>query len=286
MTDPNYAALLYDVDGHVATITLNRPEVLNALNDPMRRELVAALRRAEADDDVWVVIITGAGRGFCSGADLRERAMERAQPAPQVSPERDAYPPVLREVTKPIIAAINGATRGAGCNIAFGCDFRVASESATFAVNFVERGLMGESAAYYLDRLVGRHRATEIALLGEVFSARDGERWGFINAVVPPEEVLPAARDLADRALRARPAGPAHDEEGARPRALPHAAGVHGDAERDDGATAGNVGPGRGDARLPGEAPAAVRGSLRRNSRRPSNVWMDGRVDRRRQGYP
>ena len=124
MTDAGYETLLYDIDGHVATITLNRPEVLNALNDPMRRELVAALRRSEADDDVWVVIITGAGRGFCSGADLRERPMERAQPAPQVSPERDAYPPVLREVTKPIIAAINGATRGAGCNIAFGCDFR------------------------------------------------------------------------------------------------------------------------------------------------------------------
>ena len=199
MTDPGYETLRYDVDGRVATITLNRPEVLNAINDPMRRELVAALRRSEADDGVWVVIITGAGRGFCSGADLRERPMERTRPAPQLSPERDAYPPVLREVTKPIIAAINGATRGAGCNIAFGCDFRVASESATFAVNFVERGLMGESAAYYLDRLVGRHRATEVALLGEVFSARDGQRWGFINAVVPPEDLLPAARDLAGR---------------------------------------------------------------------------------------
>lgn len=199
MSEPSFEALLYAVDGHVATITLNRPEVLNAINDAMRRELVTALRRAEADDDVWVLIITGAGRGFCAGADLRERAMERSGARVEVSPERSAYPPVLREVTKPIIAAVNGVTRGAGCNIAFGCDFRVANEEASFAVNFVERGLMGESASYYLSRLVGLHRATEIALLGEVFSARDGERWGFINAVTPADGVLAAARDIAAR---------------------------------------------------------------------------------------
>lgn len=199
MAEQNSETLLYDVEGHVATITLNRPEVLNAINDAMRRELAASLRRAEADDDIWVIIITGAGRGFCSGADLRERPMESAVPKVDVTPERDAYPPVLREVTKPIIAAINGVTRGAGCNIAFGCDFRVASESATFAVNFVERGLMGESAAYYLSRLVGLHRATEVALLGEVFSAQDGRDWGFINEVTPPEEVMSRAQGLAAR---------------------------------------------------------------------------------------
>ena len=199
MAEQDYEALLYEVEGHVATITLNRPEVLNAINDAMRRELAASLRRAEADDTVWVIIITGAGRGFCSGADLRERAMESAAPKVDVTAERNAYPPVLREVTKPIIAAINGVTRGAGCNIAFGCDFRVASESATFAVNFVERGLMGESAAYYLSRLVGLHRATEVSLLGEVFTATDGQAWGFINEVTPPEEVMARAQDLAAR---------------------------------------------------------------------------------------
>ena len=199
MSDPSFESLLYQTEGRVATITLNRPEVLNAINDAMRREVVQSLRRAEADDDVWVIIVTGAGRGFCSGADLRERAMERRAPRIHVAAERDAYPPVFREVTKPIIAAINGVTRGAGCNIAFGCDFRVASESATFAVNFVERGLMGETAAYYLSRLVGLHRATEIAMLGDVFSAQDGLAWGFINTVTAPEEVLAVARRLSDK---------------------------------------------------------------------------------------
>jgi len=199
VTHPKFEALLYEVNGHVATITLNRPQVLNAINDSMRRELVVSLRHAEADDDVWVIIITGAGRGFCAGADLREGRMMQTARRVAVAPEREAYPPVLREVTKPIIAAINGVTRGAGCNLAFGCDFRVASEDATLAVNFVERGLMGEMASYYLTRLVGLHRASEIALLGEVFSARDGEAWGFINVVTPADGVMAAARDIAAR---------------------------------------------------------------------------------------
>ena len=195
----DYNAILYEVRDNVATITLNRPETLNAISNDTRRELPAALRRAEADDDVWVVVLTGAGRGFCSGADLKQRANRDPDAAVpfQLAPERDAYPVVMREISKPIIAAVNGAARGAGCNMVFAADFRIAAAHSSFAVNFVERGLMGESSAYFLNRLVGLHRATELSMLGEVFSAQQAEEWGLLNAVVDGEELMRAAYDLA-----------------------------------------------------------------------------------------
>ena len=103
----------------------------------------------------------------------------------------------MREISKPIIAAVNGPARGAGCNMAFASDFRIAAEHATFAVNFVERGLMGESSAYFLNRLVGLHRATEISMLGDVFSVQQAQEWGLLNEIVDGEDLMTATYALA-----------------------------------------------------------------------------------------
>ena len=196
-----YEAITWEVGDRTGIITLNRPERLNAINDPMRLEIAEVLRAAEADDDVWTLIVTGAGRGFCSGADLKARAEAGAgqAPAPPAAPmdARYAYAIAFGEVSKPVIAAVNGPTRGAGCNIAFASDFRIASERANFGVNFVERGLMGETSAYYLPRLVGQAMANEICLLGEPFDAEQAKAWGLVRAVVPHDDLLSEALALA-----------------------------------------------------------------------------------------
>jgi 2-(1,2-epoxy-1,2-dihydrophenyl)acetyl-CoA isomerase len=169
-----YQAILWEVQDHTGVLRLNRPERLNAVDNVMRQELEDVMRKAEADPQVWTIIVTGNGRGFCSGADLSE-------------------------LTKPVIAAVNGVTRGAGCNMVWAADFRIASEQANFGVNFVERGLMGETSAYYLPRLVGHAVAAEICLLGEPFDAARAKAWGLLNAVVPHEKLMEEALALARR---------------------------------------------------------------------------------------
>ncbi len=196
-----YDAITWEVRERVGIITLNRPERLNAINDAMRLEIAEVLRHAEDDEEVWTLVLTGAGRGFCSGADLKARAEAgTAAATPQPLTEgRYAYPIGFGEVSKPVIAAVNGPTRGAGCNMAFAADFRIASERADFGVNFVERGFMGETSAYYLPRLVGQARASQICLLGEPFDAHQAKAWGLVSAVVSHEQLLPEALALAAR---------------------------------------------------------------------------------------
>ncbi|HEX6002747.1 MAG TPA: enoyl-CoA hydratase-related protein, partial [Burkholderiales bacterium] len=169
----------------------------------MRQELEDVLRKAETDREIWTLIVTGNGRGFCSGADLKARAEaekrgEAAAHPPLLDP-RFYYAIAFSELTKPVIAAVNGVTRGAGCNMAWAADFRIASERADFGVNFVERGLMGETSAYYLPRLVGHAIAAEICLLGEPFGAPQAKAWGLVNAVVPHERLIDEALALAQR---------------------------------------------------------------------------------------
>ena len=196
-----YETILWEVADHVALLTLNRPERLNAVDNAMRQELEDVMRRAEADHDIWTIIVTGAGRGFCSGADLKARAEaeKRGESAahPSLFEPRYYYAIAFSETNKPVIAAINGVTRGAGCNMAWAADFRIASERANFGVNFVERGLMGETSAYYLPRLVGHAVAAEICLLGEPFDAAQAKAWGLVNAVVPHEKLIDEAMALA-----------------------------------------------------------------------------------------
>ena len=198
-----YQAIQWEVRDHTGMLTLNRPERLNAIDNVMREELEDVMRRAEGDPQVWTLIVTGNGRGFCSGADLKARAEaeKRGESAghPPLYEPRYYYAIAFSELTKPVIAAVNGVTRGAGCNMAWAADFRIASERANFGVNFVERGLMGETSAYYLPRLVGHAIAAEICLLGEPFDAQQAKAWGLVNTVVPHERLLDEARAFAER---------------------------------------------------------------------------------------
>lgn len=198
-----YQTILWEQRDHTGVLTLNRPERLNAVDNVMRYELEDVMRKAEADPRIWTIIVTGSGRGFCSGADLKARAEaeKRGESAahPPLFEPRYYYAIAFSELTKPVIAAVNGVTRGAGCNMVFAADFRIASDKANFGVNFVERGLMGETSAYYLPRLVGHAVAAEICLLGEPFDAAQAKAWGLLNAVVPHEKLMDEAMALARR---------------------------------------------------------------------------------------
>jgi 2-(1,2-epoxy-1,2-dihydrophenyl)acetyl-CoA isomerase len=188
-------------EGGVATITLDRPEALNALTIPMKRELLAALRSVERDAAVRAVILTGAGRAFCAGQDLRERLEPGAVPLGVELRER--YNPIIRamrNLEKPIVGAINGVAAGAGASLAFACDIRIASEGASFILAFAKIGLIPDSGAtWLLPRLIGPSRATAVALLNEPITAVEGERLGLVLKVVSAESLADEAKAVAQR---------------------------------------------------------------------------------------
>lgn len=197
-----YQAIQWEVRDHVGVLRLNRPERLNAIDNVMRNEMEHVLRAAEADTDVWTLVVTGNGRGFCSGADLKARAEAEKSGAGGSSPQplfdsKYYYAIGFSQITKPVIAAVNGVTRGAGCNMAFAADFRILADTANFGVNFVERGLMGETSTWYLPRLVGHAKAAEICLLGEPFDAQQALAWGLATKVVPHDRLMEEAMALA-----------------------------------------------------------------------------------------
>jgi enoyl-CoA hydratase/carnithine racemase len=198
-----YKCLLYEVKDGIATLTLNRPERLNALGDTLREDLFDALSRGSADPEVRVIIVTGAGKGFCAGGDVK--AMNEAREAgrerslmEKIAPGRDRTVLVMREAPQPIIAAVNGAAAGAGMNLALGCDIRIASTAAKFSQAFVKRGLHPDwGGTYFLPRLVGMARACELTFTGDVIDAAEALRIGLVSQVVPPEELMPAVHVLA-----------------------------------------------------------------------------------------
>jgi 2-(1,2-epoxy-1,2-dihydrophenyl)acetyl-CoA isomerase len=198
-----YKCLLYEVKDGIATLTLNRPERLNALGDTLREDLQDAVTRASADPEVRVMIVTGAGRGFCSGGDVKamnERRESRAERplTDKVAPGRDQTVQALRDAPKPVIAAVNGAAAGAGMNLALCCDMRLASTAAKFAQAFVRRGLHPDwGGTYFLPRIVGTAKACELIFTGEVIDAQEALRLGIVSAVHEPEELMPAALALA-----------------------------------------------------------------------------------------
>jgi 2-(1,2-epoxy-1,2-dihydrophenyl)acetyl-CoA isomerase len=195
--------VLVSLDAGVLSVTLNRPDKLNAFNPEMHKLLRAALEKALDDAAVRVVLLTGAGRGFCAGQDLSERNVDEALDL-SVSLGSNYNPLVrrLRALPKPVLCAVNGVAAGAGANIALACDIVIAARSASFVQSFAKLGLVPDSGGtYFLPRLVGSARAMGLALLCERLSAEEAERWGLIWKAVDDaklvEEVGAIARSLA-----------------------------------------------------------------------------------------
>jgi len=196
-----YTTLRYEVADAIATITLDRPDSLNALTVPLKVELLAAFRAVARDRSVRAVVLTGAGRAFCAGQDLKERLEPDA--APLAIELRERYNPIIaamRALDQPIVGAINGVAAGAGAALAFACDIRLAAEGATFVLAFGRIGLVPDSGStWFLPRLVGPAKAAELALVGETLSAADAERFGLVARVVPAGSLADEARATATR---------------------------------------------------------------------------------------
>src|SRR5215467_7410676 len=200
-----YESLIYEAKDGIATLTLNRPDRLNALGGTLRDDLFDAVTRSAADPEVRVMMVTGAGKGFCSGGDVKAmgeaKAGQRERPLiEKIAPGRDRTLLAMREAPQPIIAAVNGAAAGAGMNLALGCDIRIASTAARFTQAFVKRGLHPDwGGTYFLPRVVGTAKACEMIFTGDVIDAAEAERLGIVSRVVAPEELMPAAYELARR---------------------------------------------------------------------------------------
>ena len=200
MTD----VLLLERSDGVATLTMNRPDSMNSLSVELKEALLEATRDVSADPAVRAVVLTGTGRGFCVGQDLREHValLEAGDPAPLSTVSKHYNPLVLSlaQMPKPVIAAVNGMAAGAGAGLAFACDFRFAARTAGFLLAFANVGLTLDSGvSWTLPRLVGQARATALAILAEPINADSALEMGLVNAVVEPEKVLPTAQELAAR---------------------------------------------------------------------------------------
>lgn len=200
-----YTQIIYEVADRIATITLNRPEQLNAFTGTMMHELIDAFDRVDADDEVRVVIVTGAGRGFCAGADLSSGGETFSRGGSDVQSEvgvpRDGGGLVslrIFECTKPVIAAINGPAVGVGVTMTLPMDIRLASETAKFGFVFARRGIVPEAcSSWFLPRLVGISQAAEWCYSGRVFPAAEAVQGGLVRSVHSADDLLPAARAIA-----------------------------------------------------------------------------------------
>jgi 2-(1,2-epoxy-1,2-dihydrophenyl)acetyl-CoA isomerase len=194
--------ILRELQDGVLRITLNRPDVLNAFNLAMARQLQGALDEAGEDGGVRAVLITGAGRAFCAGQDLASVSLADRDNLPDLGDfVRDQYNPIvrrIRELEKPVIAAVNGVAAGAGANLAFACDIVVASSGASFIQSFARIGLIPDSGGtFFLPRLVGFARASALMMLGEKVSATQARDWGMIWQVCEPDALQESAQSLA-----------------------------------------------------------------------------------------
>ncbi|MDQ0684496.1 2-(1,2-epoxy-1,2-dihydrophenyl)acetyl-CoA isomerase [Streptomyces achromogenes] len=211
-------SILSTTDDHVTRLTLNRPEALNALVPDQRDRLITLLAEASADPEVRAVVLTGTGRGFCAGADLRGRSAAAPRDGTTGEPGRTAGERIAGDVArtlrvgaqrliaavldceKPVVAAVNGTAAGLGAHLAFACDLVLAAESARFIEVFVRRGLVPDGGgAYLLPRLVGPQRAKELMFFGDALGAADAERLGLVNRVVPDGDLDKTAREWAAR---------------------------------------------------------------------------------------
>jgi 2-(1,2-epoxy-1,2-dihydrophenyl)acetyl-CoA isomerase len=200
-----YETIIYEKQNGVATITLNRPQALNAFVPQMNKEVLEALKDGERDKEVRCFMITGAGRAFCAGQDLKGRTP--GQKGSLGASLREKYNPLirqLRQMEKIVIAAVNGVAAGAGCNFALACDLRVASEEAKFIQSFVRVGLAPDSGgSFVLPRLVGLSKALELLLLGDTLDANEARRIGLVARVFPAPDFAASAREIAERIAKA-----------------------------------------------------------------------------------
>ncbi len=196
--------VLVDKSAGIASVTLNRPDALNALNAELREAIGATFRELDADDDVRVAILTGAGRAFCAGIDLKELGGARDTASSGASDY--SMISALHAFRSPLIGAINGHAITGGFELALACDVLIASTSAVFADTHARVGIVpGWGLSQKLPRLIGIQRAKEISFTGNFVSAEQAERWGLVNRVVAPEELLPACRSLAEDMLSCDP---------------------------------------------------------------------------------
>ena len=200
-----HETILYDKENGVATITLNRPQALNAFVPQMNKEVLDVLKEGERDKEIRCFVITGAGRAFCAGQDLKGRTPD--QKGSLGASLREKYNPMIRQIRqmeKIVIAAINGVAAGAGCNFALACDLRVASEDAKFIQSFVRVGLAPDSGgSFILPRLIGLSKAMELLLLGDTVDAKEAQRIGLVARVFPSAEFAASAKALAEQVARA-----------------------------------------------------------------------------------
>lgn len=189
--------ILIEKSEGIATLTLNRPEAMNALSRALRHALADAFKDLHADESIRVVILTGAGRAFCAGMDLKEAAAGFGDQA-AFEEEGDVVQEAMKVFARPIIGAINGHAITAGFELALGCDILIASSEAKFADTHVRVGMLpGWGLSQELPRRIGITRAKELSFTGNYISAQQAETWGLVNRVVPPDELLPTCRALA-----------------------------------------------------------------------------------------
>jgi len=202
--------ILFESEGGIGTITLNRPEKLNALVSEIRQELLHVLDTIREERGIRVVILTGAGRGFCAGGDIellsRLREAGDLEGLKRLLETGREVLNAIRELPKPVIAAVNGAAAGAGFNLSLACDIRIASEKATFGATFARIGLHPDwGGTYFLPRLVGMAKACELIFSGAMLGAAEAERIGLVNRVVPHDQLILEARALAAKILSNSP---------------------------------------------------------------------------------
>lgn len=198
----SWETVSYQVEDGVAVVSLNRPEVVNAINEQLGQDLYAAMKQVDADESVKVAVLTGTGRGFCAGQDLSDATAVKGE-LHLANSVRDRYNPLLAKMNTlrvPLLAAVNGAAAGAGFGLALACDVRFASTTAKFTMAFSKIGLVPDSASsYFLPRLVGLGKALELAWTGDVLDAGQALRLGIVNAVYEPDELLPQVMAFAER---------------------------------------------------------------------------------------
>jgi enoyl-CoA hydratase/carnithine racemase len=214
--------IVVERDGRVAVVTLNRPEVMNALNRQMYAELEQAFRELHRDPETWCIVLTGAGRAFCSGDDVKqimlgEQRDETVTRLREVRPRPTPAAAAVLECDKPVIAAVNGAAVGWGMDLALLCDIRIASEAAKFGELFIKRGLVADLGGLWrLPQVVGPSKAAELLFTGDVIGATEALEIGLVSKVVPAGELMPAALGLARKIAANPPIAMRYMKEGLR----------------------------------------------------------------------